>query len=385
MKQDIARAEARRSIRLLFVESALTRAAFVMPVVYLLWTNALGMDQWRIGVLQAVFAGTMLVLQFPTGYFADRISHKLSNTIGDALLVIGMAVYFYAGSFWDAVLAEVFLGIGYSFSSGADSALLKKHAQTAGYDYHKLNSRLVSAGLVVAAITSVLGGVLGEESVRLAFAIEGGVMLIAFMLSLLIKDSGVRHKTHDRMLLGMIKVASQLNKNIVLLRRMLLSAALTSSTMMLVWFLTPMFFEVGIALSYQGIFFALISVFAIAGSEFASSRRGRAWRLSFPLVLVGVTYVILGVSLSVWTFMIFLVSSFARGVNSAKVAPAIQEVAPPQLHASSLSMFNVFYRIFTVIGMLTINWIGNIDIRYGLISAGVIAIVAWIFFRSWSE
>lgn len=384
MKQEQIR-ESRRTIKILFVESALTRAAFVMPVVYLLWTNALGMDQWKIGVLQAVFAGTMLLLQFPTGYFADKISHKLSNSIGDMMLVFGMATYFFAGNFWHALIAEVLLGVGYSFSGGADNALLKKHADTAKMDYQKLNSRLVSAGLVVAGVTSIIGGILGAENLRSAFGIEGLVMLLAFILSLFIKDTGVRHNTNEKAFKAMGSVIRELTKDAVLLRRMLLGAALFSSTMILVWFLTPMFLEVGVSLGYHGLLYAAISVVAIVGSEFASTKRGRAWRLSFPLLLVGVTYVILGTALSIWTFLLFLVSSFARGLNSAKVAPAIQEVAPEKLHASALSLLNVFYRVFVIVGMLVVNWFGNISIQTGLLSAGALALASWMFFRSWKE
>lgn len=385
MKQEFKRKQAQRSIRLLFVESALTRAAFVMPVVYLLWTNYLGMDQFKIGLLQAVFAGTMLLLQFPTGYFADRISHKLSNSIGDIMLILGMLVYFISGNFWHAVIAEILLGTGYSFSGGADSALLKEHARVAGVDYKMLNARLASAGFVIAALTSIAGGFIGSENVRYAFAVEGVVMGVALVLSLLIKDSGVRHKTKDRMFRGMIKVAKQLSYEPVLLRRMLLGAALFSSTMLLVWFLTPMFFEVGLDLKWHGFLHASVSLFAILGSEFASTKLGRRWKLGFPLLIVALVYLILGTYLSIWTFLIFLLSSFMRGVNTAKVAPAVQEVAPRGLEASALSLMNVFFRVFTVVTMVVVNWFGNISIQLGLFVAGAIVLFSWIFFRSWSE
>jgi len=369
----------KQSIYLLFAESALTKAMLLVPIIYVFWSNELGLSQAQIGLLQGIFAFTMVAFQIPTGYLADRFSHKASNTAGDLLLTLGAIVYFFANSFFGALAGEVLLGIGFSLSSGADSALLRFHCAAAKLDYKKYAARLTSVGFVAAGAAAIYGASIGAEAVRKGFLVQAGLLGLAGFLSLFIANTTVKYVAKNRNIIGDLKDTTiYLSRHSVLVWRIFLGASLFTSTLLIIWFLTPLFFSVGIDLQYHGFLFAAISVAAILGSEF--STRSKKLTMQFPFLLGVLVYLVLGMATSIYVIGIYLLLSFARGINSAKVIPFIQEAAPEDLQASAVSLYGMIYKLFSGTLVIAVNFIGNNNISHGLIASAVICAIMYIVF-----
>ena len=100
-----------------------------------------------------------------------------------------------------------------------------------------------------------------------------------------------------------------------------------------------------------------------------------------PFLIAGAGYFILGFNLSLFTIMFFLLNSFARGINTAKVNPFIQDVAPDDLQASALSMYNLFYRLMVALAMVSVNFFANTRLENGLLFAGIVCVLMWIIFK----
>ncbi len=75
-------------------------------------------------VLQAIFQGTILVGEAPTGVVADKLGRKVSIAIGFLLITAGAIIYTSYPDFWIFVLAESLFGTGISFLSGAEEAFV---------------------------------------------------------------------------------------------------------------------------------------------------------------------------------------------------------------------------------------------------------------------
>ena len=95
----------------------------------LVWTLSTLYFVQRVGLnpLQLVLIGTCLeasvfIFEIPTGLVADLYSRKLSIIIGLALIGLGFVVQGTLPYFAAILLAQVLWGIGYTFTSGADSA-----------------------------------------------------------------------------------------------------------------------------------------------------------------------------------------------------------------------------------------------------------------------
>lgn len=368
-----------RDIRLLFVESALTSFILFMPVAYLLFKN-LGMNQFQIGLTQFVFAATLLLFEVPTGYFADRVSRRISNASGDIFIAAAVLIYFVATGFWHAVIAEVLFGIGMSLTGGADSALLKAHAEKQKLSYLKLASRMQSINFVANGIGAIVGGFIGAYNIRWVFLIQAIVFLSAAILAFQIKNAGTMRKTTVHPLKDISSIIRYcLRGHPKLAWRMVLGACLMGSTMMMVWFMTPSFLAAGIDIKFHGLLFAAISIIAIGGSELVGNNR--KIHPTTPLLVAAVAYFTLGWQISLATVLIFLLTSFARGINTARVKPYIQEVVPDDIQATAISVYGMLYRVVSSCLVLTVNYIGNFKLSFGLIASGLICIVMWLVFR----
>jgi len=367
-----------RDIWLLFAESAMTSFVLFMPVAYLLF-KSLGMNQFQIGVTQFVFAATLLLFEVPTGYFADRVSRKISNASGDIFLAIAVLIYFFATGFWYVVIAEVLFGIGLSLTSGADSALLKAHSEKRKLPYLKLASRMQSIGFVASGIGAILGGFMGAYNIRWPFLAQTIVFAIAAILAFQIKNAGEKRKTDVHPLRDVGRIVKYcLRGHPQLAWRSALGACLMGSTMMMVWFMTPSWLAAGIDIQFHGLLFAAVSIIAIAGSEFVA--RDKKMKPATPFLISAVAYFAMGWQLSLFTVMLFLFTSFARGINTARVKPYIQEVVPEDIQATALSVYGMLYRVVTSTLVLLVNFIGNYKLSYGLLASGLISVAMWVIF-----
>ena len=106
--------------------------ALTIGFITLFWKDQIGMSLTDIMILQAVFGSSVVLFQFPSGYFADRVGYRASLLAGAALLMAGWLVYTRGTSFWAIAVAESVLGAASAFMSGADRALLWVSLETAG-------------------------------------------------------------------------------------------------------------------------------------------------------------------------------------------------------------------------------------------------------------
>ncbi|MBI2140739.1 MFS transporter [Candidatus Woesearchaeota archaeon] len=111
------------NIRKMYAIRAIDWFLLMMPTVVLFFQEN-GLSMKDIFLLQAAYALAIVVFEMPTGYFADAYGRKLSLIVGAVLAFFGMAAYSFSYTFWGFLAAEILMGIGSSFTSGADSALL---------------------------------------------------------------------------------------------------------------------------------------------------------------------------------------------------------------------------------------------------------------------
>jgi MFS family permease len=137
-----------------------------------------------IFLLQAVFGLAVVLLQFPSGYVADRVGYRRSLLVGAALSSAGWLIYTGATSFAGVMVAEVLLGGGSAFISGADRALLWVSLEADGRQsqYTRWDGRVRAAAQVGEAGSAAIGGWLYSLAPRLPFWLRfrlparGGIM-----------------------------------------------------------------------------------------------------------------------------------------------------------------------------------------------------------------
>ena len=96
-----------------------------MHGLYLLWW----VEECRLSpaLVAAVLAAgdlSLVVLEIPTGWLADRFGHRASLVVGSLIQVLGMLCCWLDPSVAGLVVATALIALGDSFRSGADEALL---------------------------------------------------------------------------------------------------------------------------------------------------------------------------------------------------------------------------------------------------------------------
>jgi DHA3 family tetracycline resistance protein-like MFS transporter len=144
--------------------------------------------------VQLILVGTTLELsaflfEVPTGIVADVYSRRLSIIIGYVLLGAGFLFEGLFPSFVPILLAQVILGLGYTFISGATQAWITDEV---GEDpANKLFLRATQVGLFAGLIGMGLAALVGANNIALPIQAGGiGVILIGILLVFTMPETG---------------------------------------------------------------------------------------------------------------------------------------------------------------------------------------------------
>jgi MFS family permease len=83
-----------------------------------------GLTPLQMVVVGSVLEASVFLFEVPTGLVADLVSRRLSVLIGVVLIGVGFLVQGLGATFAAMLVAQVIWGIGYTFTSGADTAWL---------------------------------------------------------------------------------------------------------------------------------------------------------------------------------------------------------------------------------------------------------------------
>ena len=153
-----------RNVRI-FQITGIDITVLLVPVIVVIWLQA-GVSFSEMILLQGIFMLPILLLEVPSGSFADYWSRKGCSVLFH--LIFGTGIFFYAigNSFAMFALAELLAGIGMAFKTGSDSALLydslKTHYENPNDRFGKLVANRMTVMFIGGAIGAILGGYLAS-------------------------------------------------------------------------------------------------------------------------------------------------------------------------------------------------------------------------------
>jgi MFS family permease len=163
----------------------------IYPFFVLYFIN-LGFSYFQVSMITAAYAFSMFLFEIPTGVFADGLSRRYSVVMGFFIAAICAVLIPFTTNLYLLILLWALAGIGMTFISGAQEALIIDNLSKEGRsDLHqeffiKSNS-LVSVGIIFAPI---IGGILIKMySMKILwFIFAGGFLLNAVVLLLFTKE-----------------------------------------------------------------------------------------------------------------------------------------------------------------------------------------------------
>ncbi len=372
------------NIKKLYIFHALLGMMITMPIVTLFFQEN-GLSMQDVFVVQAVFSISVLLFEVPSGYISDKLGHKRALVLGSLVITLGAVIYALAYGFWAILFAEVVLGIGYAFISGADSALLYNTLISLNKtDEHKrIESRVVATRAYSQAAGGIAGGIIGAINLRYPFIIWAIVLVFTIPVALSLVEPAVKRvkDASTSVWQEMIKIIKySLHGHKELKWIIIYAGAINTSTLVFVWFMQPYWQLLNIPIAWFGVLWAIlnvsIGVFAMFATKF-ESLLGLRKALIALVALVVATYILLGLFPYLFILPVILIFYFVRAVQQPILRDYVHRRIESDVRATVLSIKNLVGRLMFIIVGPALGYASDLlSLPMALLlSAGTFAIV----------
>ena len=329
----------------------------IMPI-FVLFLQENGLSIGQVLILQSFFSIFVVLMEIPSGYLADLWGRKNIIVLGCIAGFLGPVIYSMSYSFEAFLVAEFFLAIGWSFISGADSALLYDSLLASGStdNYKKLEGRKGFFASGAEGLAGIVGGLLAIYSLRLPFVIQAVVLFFTIPLALsLIEPPRSKFKAEAgnfKELWRIIKFS--LYEHVEIKWLIIYSSLISASGISVVWFIQPYFIENGLPLEWFGIAWAILQITTAIFSFYAYRIEGFVGKRNAFISLIFIIF--LGYALTayfnaLWAAVFFLLFYIVRGINQPVSADYVNKLITSDIRATVLSIKNLMMRlIFAAMG-----------------------------------
>ena len=358
----------------------------IMPIVALFY-NENGLDEFNIFLLQAIYSVSVAVLEIPSGYMADVVGRKKTLVLGAILGTLGFVIYSFSHSFVGFFIAEIILGIGGSFISGADSAMLFDTLAEADLKekYLSFEGRMTSLGNIAETLAAIAGGLIaGYLSYRHVYIAQTCIASMAIPASFFLKEPSRQTVRHSRSIGENFAHIFSVCKTSLFDNPQLSSALLFSSvtgiaTLCMAWTAQVYFVAKGFNEATITPLWVILNLTVALFSGFAAQAMrylGRGATLISIVLYIPATYILLG-TLPVTPAILCLWIFFGvRGYATPVLKDLINQSCDSATRATVLSIRSLIYRLgFATLGPL-IGWTAGVStLDTALVVAGCLLLI----------
>jgi len=337
-----------------------------------------GLTVGQIMIVQSIYSFTIAIVEIPSGYFSDSLGRRNSLFIGMLLNLIGICLLSQITGIVTIVLSVVIIGLGSSFVSGTNAALLYDSlVQIKQSDaYLKHQGRLYSAGTFAEATAAVLGGYMAQYAGyratvygQIVIATVGVWMAWSLVEVVSEKENPKRGWANIKSILEYA-----LLENLQLRWFLVLSAVMGSATLTAAWFTQPFLSDLMISDGWIGLIWSALNLtVAIISFETYRIYRLMSNRQIAILLVLGVAIGFAGVGLFYshlalgFVFLIYMM----RGVASPVLLDFVNKVTPSDMRATVLSVRGLIIRVvFAVVAPLLGWWSDVYSVQQAFLLAG---------------
>lgn len=365
---------------------------FPMAIITLYQTHELGLDMTGVMMLQALFALSLAVFEFPSGVLADRIGYRTSMIAASGLSVVAWLVYAEADGFLGVAVAEVLLGAALSLISGTNSAMLYETLVELGEepDFGRWFGRARFFGQMGEGSAALAAGLLYAVSIKLPFYLQAGVWVVALGVALAMVEPAFHRPVVENAWARVLALVGYVRRGSARLKTTFsLSVLLGLSTFVPVWIVALYAEKAGVPVEWLGPIWAAAN-YVVAFGSIASTGAERRFGVHAVLVtavaLVGVGYFGMGTSHALLGFAFYFALCLCRGLNGPVLSHEEHRVIPSGDRASFVSLRSLVFRLsFCVVGPATGWAITRVGDHAVLLALGAFFVAAcsaaWLAFR----
>jgi MFS family permease len=348
-------------------------------VIYLLKERGLSLTQ--ITLLDTPYFLLIVLAEVPTGAVADRFGRRYSLMLGSALFAVAVFIFGVAENYIILLVSYTAWGLGQTFQSGADAAILYDSLKRLGRedDFQKINSRLWALTSLAVLIAILIGApIAAATSYAFPILLSAGIGLLAVPVAFSMHEPQFeRSAEHQRYLQTVATGVRDAWRQPALRYIILFSGVLMAATFSPLVFVQPFLDEHGVSTGNLGVWQAPVRAIGIVSAlmayQFVSRMGQRAAFFAMPLALSIGMLALAGID-SLWLYAGFLPIGMIAGMQNPVLASYINRRIPSERRATMLSVQSVVASfIFAVMqpfaGALA-DWLGlqGMFLTFGLIT-----------------
>ncbi len=351
-----------------YLFQAFNSLAFFSPVIVIFWQSK-GLDMTQILTLQSIYAIGALLLELPTGGFADQYGKKISLVFGAFFLSAALIWYGLSSNFWQFVVGELTAALGMAFISGADRAFIHGTLKSLGRekDFNKTEGNVRGLNQIFQSMGNIVGGFIGSISLGFTLIASGFSSFIALLVGLSFSKTKVELPREEKTnYLQTIKESIGIVKsNRRVLWLTFFFAIINSLVFANTWFSQPYFQMLKIPIEYFGIIFAAFSLIAAYFSTLTfkidNLLKDKTF-LTIGILAVASTF-LLGIFPSIFTAPLFSFFTILFVMNQTLIGAKTLAIVPGERAATILSSQNLLRRLLYA---TVIPFLGMISDNFGI-------------------
>ena len=343
-----------RNIKLVYGLAFFHCFMIIVPVIVPFFMSK-GLGLADIFYLQTVYAATIVLLETPSGYFADIFGRRSALLAGSIAHGFGYLLLNFASDFSSLVIFEITVGIAGSLLSGADLALLYDSQKALNKEESATHSTgIAQLGFIKSCaegLGALLGGVLALWSFEAMVLGQSIAAWVCFFLALMVVEPQYKNdeqKTGSKNL-NIANIFRHMWGSDPILRNVFIAIPVYNlATIHVVWLVQPYWESQNISLAIFGVLWFTQSLVAgiASKSSFSIERKHGA---TAALLLIGVLPV-LGYFGMAWLqgwpgIAICLLLFFGRGLVQVILVNALNRRVPSEFRATANSLTSFTFRL----------------------------------------
>lgn len=302
-------------------------------------------------VLQAILALAVVLMEFPSGYLADRLGYRKTLILSACISTLCWIIYFFSESYLPIVIAEVLYGISMSLISGTDHALLYESLKEQNKldQFKKWSGRMQGAGQFAEGSAALIAGTSYLLWERLPFFLEIIVSIFGIIIAFYMLEP-TRNKPKFQHSYQQIKgILKHVFINTPQLRYFIyLGITLGLSSFFPVWFIQLYAQQAGASLELLSVNWSIANFSVALGALFSykiANILGNSKSLLLCIGCVFVAYFGLGTQEALYGFTFYYFLTIMRGINNPILHHEEQKLVTSEDRAAMSSLRSLFFRL----------------------------------------
>jgi MFS family permease len=331
--------------------------------IWILYLQHRGYSLTQIGIAEAVFHLAPILLEVPSGSFADLIGRRWALAVSSTLVFLSSLFMLSAATLPIVLIGMFLLGASFSFRSGADQAFLFD-ALTADQRsrYGRVFGRLLSAGYVIAGASTWIGAWLSERSYAIPYSLSAITALCGIALAFGLTEPGRErdHSTERGIRSHARQVRTVLRERPAVALMLLTAAVFWVMVTITDLYVQAVFSERGLSNGQIGLLIGTMFLAIAAGTSVGGHLgRGFTWQWPVLAILTGVGIILVGVEILAIAIGAYIVSQFITGIVETRMSGWYNAQLPTNQRATVLSIESWLFSCFMIVLFPLAGWLAG--------------------------